>query len=91
MTRRQGELEKRRRELTEGDKKSDGERTALASVQVVLTPNSLLSVVVGNSSGLCVVGTQSLLECLCVVIRSLNKGFTCDIILHGLLGRAARQ
>lgn len=51
-------------------------------------PDTLLAVVVRDSGGLRVVGRQTLLESLGVVIGSLDKRLASDIILHVLLGRA---
>lgn len=48
-------------------------------------PDSLLPVVVGDFGGLLVVCTQSLSQCLGVVVGSLDQGFTSNVVSHGLL------
>jgi len=49
-------------------------------------PDSSLLVVTNNWCCLVVVSHETLLESVCVVIRSLDKWLASNIVLHGLLG-----
>lgn len=50
-------------------------------------PDAGLAVVVHNGGGLLVVGVETLLEGLGVVVGALDEGLAGDIVGHGLLGR----
>lgn len=57
----------------------------------ILTPDALLTVVVGHGGRLGVVGAKALLERLGIVVGPLDQGFAGDIVRHGLLGRAVEM
>ena len=50
-------------------------------------PDTGLAVVVDNGGSLEVIGAETLLEGVGVVIRALNKGLASDVVLHVVLGR----
>jgi len=50
------------------------------------SPNASVLVIITDGGGLCVVGRETLLQGLSIVIRTLDQGLAGDIILHLILG-----
>lgn len=73
-----------------GDLAEDGEHAGpdqlLILGSVDLGPETLLLVVIDDGNGLLVVGDETLLESLGVVVGALDEGLTGDVVLHGDLG-----
>lgn len=82
------EREKERGRL--GDLAEDGEHAGpdqlLILGSVDLGPQTLLLVVLDNRDGLLVVGDETLLEGLGVVVGALDEGLAGEVVLHGDLG-----